>query len=185
MTAGTDESEPPPVRVELLHHAHPKIRAMDWRSPLVARLIDDAPYSDGRASVNASYRPKTGPETISELTLEWSALKPDYEQCLRTYQTPVITEFAALAIACVLCERKANVEITEVTRRGERVDYWVGDRELLLEVSGTKGGSIDDLCESKGTEQLQKNPFMKDGFVCAARFESAEARLWFYPYPTT
>lgn len=117
------------------------------------------------------------------MILQWSQLKQDYEQCLKTYQGPVITEFAALGMACVLCEQKANLEITEVTRRGEKVDYWLGDRQLLLEVSGTETGDIDTLCESKAATQLKKNPFMKDGYVCACRFASPEARLWYYAYP--
>jgi hypothetical protein len=74
------------------------------------------------------------------------------------------------------------MEITEVTRRGEKVDYWLGDRELLLEVSGSQGRDVADLCDEKAEEQLLQNPFQKNGYVCVCDFSSRRARLWFYPF---
>ena len=173
------------ISVQTLHNAHPQIRAKDWRSPLIARLTHGAPYSDGSQSINISFKPQVGESESAAIVLEWNSLKEDYTQCLNTYQAPVITEFAALAMACILCDQKAKLAITEVTRRGDRVDYWLGTRQLLLEVSGTESGDIDDVCSKKASQQLQQNPFSKDGYVCAARFESLEARLWFYAYPSS
>jgi hypothetical protein len=77
------------------------------------------------------------------------------------------------------------MEITEVTRRGSRVDYWIGDRQLLLEVSGTQTGNLATLCTSKAKDQLLKNPFNKDGFVCVSRFSNTAARLWYYKHPSS
>ncbi len=172
-----------PIRVEILHEAHPRIRAQDWRSPLVAQLIGGARYSDGTGEFLASFRPAGAGATNSSIHLIWAGLGDDYDLCINTYQRPVLTEFAALAVACILCQYRAGLEITEVTRRGEKVDYWLGDRELLLEVSGTQSGNLENLCASKSTEQLQKNPFRKDGYVCVSRFAEPEARLWFYTFP--
>ena len=169
------------IRVDTLHDRHPKIRAKDWRSPVVARLIANAAYSDGACVVVASIRPADGAGAVSQLPLEWRGLEEDYAQCLNTYQAPVVTEFAALGIACILCS-VAELEITEVTRRGDKVDYWLGDRDLLLEVSGTVDGDLSDLCATKAQSQLRKNPFEKDGYVCAVRFTTAEARLWFFHF---
>ena len=118
----------------------------------------------------------------STIHLTWSGLCEDYDLCMNTYQAPVITEFASLAMACILCKLRAGIEITEVTRRGEKVDYWLGDRELLLEVSGTQSGNVEALCALKAREQLTKNPFRKDGYVCACTFDEPEARLWFFPF---
>ncbi len=119
-----------------------------------------------------------------KLPLEWSGLQTDYERCLRTYQSSVLTEFAALAVACILLNKRAGLEITEVTRRGSKIDYWIGQRDLVLEVSGTESGDLAALCEKKAGEQLLKNPHQKDGFVCVSRFSSRNARLWFYEYPS-
>ena len=159
------------------------IRAKDWRSPLVARLIGDAPYSDGNRELLASFCPDGVAVTNSSIHLAWAGLGADYNLCVNTYQAPLLTEYAALAVACILCQCRARLEITEVTRRGEKVDYWLGDRELLLEVSGIQSGNLESLCDSKSTAQLQKNPFRMDGYVCVCRFDEPEARLWFYAFP--
>jgi hypothetical protein len=112
----TNTRPPPasPIDIESLHVAHPKIRAKDWRSPLVARLTGEKPYADGDAPVATSFKSQKGGDVAGQLVLEWSRLKDDYEQCIKTYQSPVITEFAALAVACILCEHRAGLEITEV-----------------------------------------------------------------------
>lgn len=178
--SGTHENS---VHIDTLHEAHPAIRAEDWRSPLVARLLDDGQYADGNCGLDVSYRPAMGAAANSHVRLVWSGLASDYKRCLNTYQDPQLTEFAALAVACILCASKAGLQITEVTRRGEKVDFWLGDRALLLEVSGTKAGNLDTLCTEKATEQLQVNPFGRDGFVCVTRFVGREARLWFYAFP--
>lgn len=127
-----------------------------------------------------SYRDEKGHLSEAEVTLAWSGLESDYTKCIKTYQGATLTEFAALAVACILCHER-NLEITEVTRRGEKVDYWLGERESLLEVSGTRDGDLEQLCDRKATQQLLRNPFGKAGFVCVARFERPAARLWHYP----
>lgn len=177
MTAST--MGPTEIRVEFLHRPHPKIRAEDWRSPLIARLLDAASYTDGEKTINVSYRDRSGSVQDTRETLTWTNMQDDYERCLNTYQTPVLTEFAALGVACILCTRR-QMEITEVTRRGEKVDYWIGDREALLEVSGTTSEDIAQLCDRKATQQLQLNPLGKSGFVCATAFHTGAARLWHY-----
>jgi hypothetical protein len=177
MTAS--EGRPADIRVELLHEPHPRIRAEDWRSPLIARLLDNTDYADGRKTVDVSYRDQAGSVKETTESLTWTAMKEDYDKCVNTYQAPVLTEFAALGIACILCARR-QLEITEVTRRGEKVDYWIGNRESLLEVSGTTSEELEVLCERKATQQLMPNPMGKGGFVCAAAFHKGSARLWYY-----
>src|SRR5208282_4367675 len=97
------------------------------------------------------------------------------------YQVQSITEFATLGMACLLTERRLNSEITEVTRRGERADYWIGERELLLEVSGQQNGNLDTLQKQKAN-QLLDNPFEKDGYVCVANYSQRKVNYWFYKY---
>jgi hypothetical protein len=171
------------VSVEHLHEDHPRIRAKDWRSPLVGRLLVSKMYSDGSCNVTDSYRSTDGTTVESTVVLNWSSLQDDFEQCLNTYQESVITEFASLALACVLVRHRPKLQITEVTRRGEKVDYWLGDRELLLEVSGAQQCNIDTLCNDKAQNQLLKNPFEKNGYVCVTDFSTKSTRLWFYSVP--
>jgi hypothetical protein len=178
----TGPSARPSAAIELLHVSHPRIRAKDWRSPLVIRILREETYFDGTRELVDSFKPKDGQTSEGVLLLTWTGLKEDYESCLQTYQELRLTEFAALAVACILLTVRAGLQITEVTRMGDKVDYWLGNRELLLEVSGTKSGDLPSLCESKAAEQLIVNPLGKSGFVCVARFDTMQARLWYYTH---
>lgn len=168
------------IQIADLHVAHPRIRAKDWRSPLVKRLLGSEKYCDGSCKLDASYRAPGSPAaTDDELSLSWQGLKADFQQASNTYQEPVITEFATLGVACILVTERTGLQITEVTRRGDKADYWLGDREFLLEVSGQQSGSLDTLCSEKA-DQLLANPFDKSGYVCVASYDKPKARLWFY-----
>lgn len=174
------EAPPKTVEIATLHEAHPQIRAQDFRSPLVRRLLNAAVYRDGTCNLADSFRPpETDNPSQQSIDLVWRGLKTDFEQVLKTYQEPVITEFATLGLACILVAERTGLEITEVTRRGERADYWLGDKQFLLEVSGQQVGSLDVLCDQKA-DQLLENPFDKDGYVCVAIYDRPWARLWFY-----
>ena len=179
MRTGNRNDEQDIIDVQNLHLSHPQIRAKDWRSPLVRRLLDTDRYQDGEAVVAHSYRGPQGKAIERNLQLCWTALGDDYCQCMNTYQDPVITEMATLGLACILVSHDASEEITEVTRRGERADYWIGERKGMLEVSGQQDGDIENLCSRKAV-QLLSNPFAVDGYVCVAVFSNKQSRLWFY-----
>lgn len=168
------------LTINNLHLAHPEIRAKDWRTPLVRRLLSDGKYKDGACEFADSFRSSDEQKPIERnLTLSWKGLKNDFDQTVKTYQEPVITEFATLGLACILVSERAKHRITEVTRRGEKADYWLDDKHLLLEVSGQQSGSLDTLCSEKAF-QLSENPFGKAGYVCVANFGGRSARLWYY-----
>jgi hypothetical protein len=118
-------------------------------------------------------------DVITNAEFSWSGLAEDFAKVIKTYQEAVITEFATLGLACALVTAYTGLELTEVTRRGEKADYWLGDRELMIEISGQKSGSLETLCSDKA-QQLKANPFSKDGYVCVANYAHARARLWFY-----
>lgn len=168
------------INVNNLHAQHPQLRAKDWRSPLARRLLQSDTYADGSECLLISHRSAMNEVTSGSDEYQWSGLGDDFAQTVRTYQAPVITEYATLAIACATLNAYAGQEITEVTRRGEKADYYIGDREYLLEASGQQSGNLAFLCQEK-SEQLLENPFGKNGYVCVANFSTREARLWFYP----
>ena len=94
-----------------LHAAHPLVRAKDWRSPLTIRLLPPDDYHDGSREVEDSFRAASAdPPAKGTLDLWWNGLKKDCEQVTRTYQAPVVTEFATLGLACILVENRANRE---------------------------------------------------------------------------
>lgn len=174
---------PTPLVVEIfnLHVAHPQICASDWRSPLVYRLLGNKVYRDGEKELTDLYTGEGGEPAEGRIALKWKDLAQDFKLRLNTYQEPVLTEHATLGLACILVKERAQMEITEVTRRGERADYWLGDRVMMLEVSGQEDGSLTALAKEK-TKQLRENPFNKDGYVCVANYTAAEAWLLFASY---
>jgi hypothetical protein len=172
------------ININTMPEAHSNLRADDWRSPLVRRLIGCDTYADGSAIVTCCYAGQAESTPSNHpVTIQWSGLASDFGKVIKTYQAPVITEMATLGLACGMISAFTQMEVTEVTRRGESADYWLGDRELMLEVSGQESGDLEALCQEKST-QLQDNPYGKDGFVCVANYSDAEARLWYYAAPT-
>lgn len=167
------------INVHDLHNDHPQIRAEDFRSPLVRRLSGSDKYNDGNREIENEFKNGIGASTRkSKIKLVWSGLKSDHDKCVKTYQIPVLTEFATIGLACILVKQELNQEITEVTRRGERADYWLGNRDQMLEVSGAQTGNLDTLFSEK-ENQLLSNPFNKDGYVCVAIYDTLESRLIF------
>lgn len=165
--------------VQNLHNDHPQIRAEDFRSPLVRRLSGSDVYADGHTEITNEFQNGTAAEAVeTKITLTWTGLKGDHDKCIKTYQVPVLTELATIGLACILVKWALDLQITEVTRRGDRADYWIGNRELMLEVSGRESGDLEKLFQEK-QEQLLSNPFHKDGYVCVAIYGSLRSRLTF------
>jgi hypothetical protein len=167
--------------VETLHRPHPRIRAADWRSPLARRLLGTDKYADGQTEMDVSFKPDGGAANEAFQRFRWRGLRTDFKACINTYQAANITEFATLGLACLLTTDLLSLEITEVTRRGERADYWIGDREYVLEVSGQQDGNLETLHKSK-VDQLRQNPFGKDGFVCVANYGQKQVKFWHQDY---
>lgn len=161
-----------------LDSLQPALSISDWRSSLLCRLIGTKTYADGYCALFDSFRAKAQPAKLGRVTFEWSGMDDEFSRCLHSYQDAKLTELAALAVACVLVRVRANLNIVNVTRWGERADYWIGDRELLLEVSGLVQGSLEGLFRRKAI-QLKRNPFGKDGYVCVVNFKQLRAKLWF------
>jgi hypothetical protein len=176
--------KPPAHAVDLavLHVDHPRISAQDWRSPLVLRVSQKVRYADGTASFTSSFRGEDLQPADTALVFRWKGLRQDFEQRIKTYQEHILTEHATLGLACVLLTRHTDFRISEVCRRGDRVDYWIGDskkrKRFVLEVGGEQGGSLEGLANEK-TTQLRGNPWHRAGFICVAVYEGAAARLWF------
>ena len=123
-------------------------------------------------------------ESHRQLHLSWSASSVLEERI--PLQERVVTEWAAMGIACVLVPLYAGLRVLQVTQAGDRFDYWVGDDEweYALEVSGTIEGSLAGRHAAK-VRQLQRNPHGVDGYVAVTRFASLEALFSFNQYQET
>jgi len=108
-------------------------------------------------------------ESHRELLLSWSTSGIVRERL--PLQEHVMTEWAAVGIACVLVPLYASLRVLQVTQAGDGFDYWVGDeeREYALEVSGTIEGRLAERHDAK-VRQLQTNPYGVDGYVAVTRF---------------
>jgi len=117
-------------------------------------------------------------ELYKELLISWSAGGMLGEGV--PLQERVITEWAAVGIACILMPLYTGLRILQVTQIGDGFDYWVGDDrwEYALEVSGTVTGNLIHRHAAK-VRQLQRNPYDVDGYVAVTRFASLEAILSF------
>lgn len=164
-------------QVERLGETQPSLRADDWRSPLVYRLLKANVYQDSQADVDLAAN--VGLSRKWKLQLRWQGLADDFELCLNSYQEPVLTEHAALGICCIALYRIAEKRISRVTRRGQRADYWIGNNECLVEVSGEQRGKLEALCEEK-RKQLLDNPLGKPGYVSVTNFAEYRSILYYY-----
>jgi hypothetical protein len=103
---------------------------------------------------------------------------PPDARVVDTYERERHVEFGAIVLAGLLLDAWENKQITRVTKRGSRVDYFVGespnDHRWVLEVGGTDDGSH----QAKRTEKLRqlrespyrRGPLKKGGFVGVTRF---------------
>lgn len=121
-------------------------------------------------------------QTHGETRVEFDWLAETFPDCRRLFQTlqrESIVEYAAVAMAFLIMTNLAQKNISEVTLRGSKADYFVEGRKYLLEISGTE--STEHLASRHGEKvrQLRANPFGKDGYVFVCCFASQRAKLSF------
>lgn len=95
-----------------------------------------------------------------------------------TIQRPVVVEYAAIVVAGLVLSKFFGLRITRATRRGSRVDYFVGSgpghQEGVLEVSGTDDGNLASILGKKraqlGSSRYLTGLFQKVGYVAVTRF---------------
>jgi hypothetical protein len=95
-----------------------------------------------------------------------------------TFQRPVLVENGAIVVAGLVLNELHNLQLSRATRRGSRVDYFVGptsgSEHAILEVSGTDSGALPALLQRKRTQlhasHFRKPPFCKPGYVSVTRF---------------
>ncbi len=96
-------------------------------------------------------------------------------------QERVVTEWAALGVACALIPDILGMRVLSVALDGERYDYRIGNKqgEFGLEISGTLTEDIGELQERhrQKVRQLMENPFGVGGYVIVVGFVRHEALL--------
>jgi hypothetical protein len=120
-------------------------------------------------------------ERNRKLGLSWS--EGDMAPLPPGVQDHIVTEWAALGIACAVVSVCAGLRVRSVTGQGDRFDYWVDDREgeFALEVTGTQAGELESRHRSK-VAQFQENPFGVDGYVISVGFVSRRVIFSFHRF---
>lgn len=100
---------------------------------------------------------------------------------LPAVQERVLTEWAALGLACALLPQLLGVRIVSVAVEGERFDYRVSDgvTEWGLEISGMMTedeGEVRERLRLK-IRQLHDNPYGMPGYVVVAAFVRRETLI--------
>jgi hypothetical protein len=102
-------------------------------------------YSDGAGEMTVRYEWRTDKQTTN-LKLVWRGLASDFAKRVHTYQSPVLTEFATLGLACVL--------IAEFPKRTIGIiNFWGNTPEM----SKLKGELSDLLLFSNVDEIMEKS----------------------------
>ncbi len=96
-------------------------------------------------------------------------------------QAHIVTEWAALGVACALMTVYTGWRVRAVAGQGDSFDYWVSDGEfdLGLEVSGTIAEDVEARHRKK-VNQLRDNPYGLGGYVVAVSFATRSAILSFH-----
>src|SRR5215471_12431435 len=100
------------ININTMPQAHSSLRADDWRSPLVRRLIGCDNYADGSTTITGSYAgQKNSTPSNHPVTMHWSGLASDFGKVIKTYQAHVITEMATLGLACGMITAFTQMEV--------------------------------------------------------------------------
>ncbi len=122
-------------------------------------------------------------QTKGEISVAFDWLAETFPDCQRLFQTlqrENIVEYAAVAKAFLLMANLVQKNISEVTLRGSKADYFVEGREYLLEISGTENAEQFASRYGEKVRQLLANPFGKGGYVFVCCFSNQRAKLSFH-----
>jgi hypothetical protein len=92
----------------------------------------------------------------------------------------IVTEWAALGMACLLVAQYTTFHIFETARAGDCVDFWITDGHELrgLEVSGARSADLESRHRAK-VAQWRPNPYRAHGVVVVAGFDARQAIVSF------
>ncbi|HEV2802779.1 MAG TPA: hypothetical protein VGW12_20070 [Pyrinomonadaceae bacterium] len=127
---------------------------------------------------------RIGQGEVVQVEIHWRPdTFPNSERLLKTIQREVIVEHSAVAIAFLLVTEIASCKVTEVTLRGDKADYFLNGRKIMLEVSGTENAGKSVLRHREKCEQLLSNPYGKGGYVVICCFSNNMAIFSFHLPP--
>ncbi len=172
-------------RIEAIRTDHPSLFTSNFEACAVARCRESG-SSPWRLSNDCGGLP-TNEDGVHLLALTWrSTTTQNAARAEKSYQDERVTEDGAVGVCAAAFAALAEGEITEVTHHGTGVDYWVGQRRAVLEVSGIRARSSDTL-NSRHAEkkrQLLQGSLHQMGFpgyVFVVSFGDKKAKTSYHP----
>jgi hypothetical protein len=166
-----------PFSIESLKEINPEgMLAEYFIKPAIALLEDYrlVPYPLDITCSQIDSDLLNGSDTL-QVEINWlKETFPDSKILLNTIQREVIIENTAVAIAFLLTTEVVGCTIDEVTLRGDRADYFMNGRDLMLEISGTGALKQCATRHKQKSEQLLENPYGKPGYVVVCCFSTQE-----------
>ncbi len=170
--------------IERIANDHPQVWTACFQACAVARCRETSqrPWAC-RMTCEALPTSGSGPQRV---VLAWADdTEQAAEQAERTYQEHRLTEEGAAGVCAACLAILSEGEITEVTKRGSGVDYWVDGRRAVLEISGLREGTDADLAlrhEEKG-DQLRNGSLYRrgvPGYVFVVLFARGRAHFSYH-----
>jgi hypothetical protein len=126
--------------------------------------------------------PTLGEETMCLLQVSWTRQTLFKAQRIRyTEQSKSIVERAAVALAALVLAKLLPEGHMQVTKAGERADYWLPRLQCALEVSGTEIPRALPRRHREKVVQVLKNPLQWNGYVVVCCFAPQRRQVrWSY-----
>jgi hypothetical protein len=125
-----------------------------------------------------------GKATECRLEISWQDATAEKAARLRaTMQAGPLVEFAAVALALILCNRIVPLGQLFVTDHGGRADYRSRKRKAVLEVSGTQVPTELGRRHREKVTQARSNPLVWEAYVVVCAFSTDGHRIRFSRHP--
>jgi hypothetical protein len=123
-----------------------------------------------------------GEETTCLLQVSWTRQTLFKAQRIRhTEQSKSIVERAAVALAALLFAKLLPEGYMQVTKVGERADYWLPRLQRALDVSGTENPRTLSRRHREKVVQVLRNPLQWSGYVVVCCFAPQRRQVrWSY-----
>ncbi len=129
------------------------------------------------------FRPPTrGEGTTCLLRVSWTRQTLLKAQRVRhTEQSKSLVERAAVALAALVFAKLVPEGHMQVTKVGDRADYWLPSLQCALEVSGTETPRVLSRRHREKVAQVLRNPLQWNGYVMVCCFAPQRRHVrWSY-----
>ena len=169
--------------IEDIVAAHPNLYVEHYMVMVVALMSQHTTPPCEFILACEGFRPlELGGETQCLLHVSWTeqtALKA--QRIWHTEQPKSIVERAAIALTALMLAKFLPEGQMQVTKIGDRADYWLPRLQGALEVSGTEQSRALRRRHREKVRQVLRNPLQWHGYVIVCCFTAQQGRiLWSY-----